>query len=145
MSNFIKYKNMSKTNQFPTVSRIPIKIIIEKKETLDGQLIRHFSPLTVSHLLKQLPLFGGIHYNYDNFCYIQTQLIIGAEKQKKTFSKGDITLMTSNGFICFILKEVSTSYPMNPIGKISSSSNLELLRNLKPTDAITIKPEMGNN
>jgi uncharacterized protein len=136
---------MSKTNQFPTVSRIPIKIIIEKKEILDGQLIRHFSPLTVSHLLKQLPLFGGIHYNYDNFCYIQTQLIIGAEKQKKAFSKGDITLMTSNGSICFILKEISTSYPMNHIGKISSSSNLELLRNLKPTDAITIKQEMGNN
>ena len=130
---------MSKTNQFPTVSRIPIKIIKDKKEILDGQLIRHFSPLTVSHLLKQLPIFGGIHYHYDNFCYIQTQLIIGAEKQKKAFSKGDITLMTSNGSICFILKEVSMSYPMNHIAKISSSSNLELLRNLKLTDEVNIK------
>ena len=137
---------MSKTNQFSTVSRIPIKIIIEKKEILDGQLIRHFSPLTISHLLKQLPLFGGIHYNYDNFCYIQTQLIIGAEKQKKAFSKGDITLMTSTGSICFILKEIlSMSYPMNHIGKISPLSNLELLRNLKPIDAITIKTNTGNN
>jgi uncharacterized protein len=136
---------MSKTNQFSTVSRIPIKIIIEKKEILDGQLIRHLSPLTVSHLLKQLPIFGGIHYNYDNFCYIQSQLIIGAEKQKKAFSRGDITLMTSNGSICFILKEISISYPMNHIGKISFSSNLELLRNLKPTDSITIKQDMGNN
>ena len=137
---------MSKTNQFSTVSRIPIKIIIEKKEIIDGELIRHLSPLTISHLLKQLPISAGIHYNYDNFCYIQTQLNIGPEKQKKAFSKGDITLMTSTGSICFILKEIlSMSYPMNHIGKISSSSNLELLRNLKPTDAITIKPEMGNN
>jgi hypothetical protein len=31
---------------------------------------------------------------------------------------------------------------MNHIGKISSSSNLELLRNLKPTDAITIKADI---
>lgn len=137
---------MSKTNHFSTVSRIPIKIIIEKREILDGQLIRHFSPLTVSHLLKQLPLCGGIHYNYDNFCYIQTQLNIGAEKQKKAFSKGDITLMTSTGSICFILKEISSmSYPMNHIGKISSSSNLELLSNLKTTDAITIKTDIRNN
>ncbi len=133
---------MSKTNQFSTVSRIPIKIVIEKKEILDGQLIRHYSPLTVSHLLKQLPISGGIHYNYDNFCYIHTQLNIGAEKQKKAFSKGDITLMTSTGSICFILKEISSiSYLMNHIGKISPSSNLELLRDLKPIDAITIKLE----
>ena len=137
---------MSKTNQFSTVSRIPIKIIIEKKEILDGQLIRHLSPLTISHLLKQLPISGGIHYNYDNFCYIQTQLNIGPEKQKKAFSKGDITLMTSTGSICFILKEIlSMSYPMNHIGKISHLSNLELLRNLKSIDAITIKINTGNN
>lgn len=137
---------MSKINQFSTVSRIPIKIIIEKKEILDGQLIRHLSPLTISHLLKQLPISGGIHYNNDNFCYIRTQLSIGPEKQKKAFSKGDITLMTSTGSICFILKEISSmSYPMNHIGKISSLLNLELLSNLKPIDAITIKTNTGNN
>jgi uncharacterized protein len=129
---------MSKTNQPPSVSRIPINIIIEKKEILEGELIRHLSPLTVSHLLKRLPIFGGIHYNFDNFCYIQTQLNIGAEKQKKTFSKGDITLMTSTGFICFILKELITSYPMNHIGKISLSANVEMLMDLKPTDAINL-------
>ena len=128
---------MSKTNQFSTVSRIPIKIIIEKKEILDGQLIRHFSPLTVSYLLKQLPICGGIHYNNDNFCYIQTQLNIGTEKQKKIYSQGDITLMTSTGFICFILKEIITSFPMNHIGKISSA-NMDLLRDLKPTDTLKI-------
>jgi uncharacterized protein len=137
---------MSKINQFSTVSRIPIKIIIEKKEILDGQLIRHFSPITISHLLKHLPISGGIHYNYDNFCYIQTPLNIGPEKQKKAFSKGDITLMTSTGSICFILKEISSMfYLMNHIGKISPLSNLELLRNLKPSDAITIKTNTGNN
>lgn len=137
---------MAKTNQFFTVSRIPIKIIIEKKEILDGQLIRHFSPLTVSYLLKQLPISGGIHYNYDNFCYIHTQLNIGAEKQKKVFSTGDITLMTSTGSICFILKEISSmSYPMNHIGKVSLSSNLKVLRDLKPIDAVTIKTDMENN
>ncbi|HET7643372.1 MAG TPA: cyclophilin-like fold protein, partial [Nitrososphaeraceae archaeon] len=118
-------------------SRIPINILIDKKETLKGELIRHLSPLTVSHILKQLPLFGSIHYNSDNFCYIQTQLNIGTEKQKKIYSQGDITLMTSTGFICFILKEIITSFPMNHIGKISSA-NMDLLRDLKPTDTLKI-------
>ena len=128
---------MSKINLNPTVSRIPINILIDKKETLKGELIRHLSPLTVSHILKQLPLFGSIHYNSDNFCYRQTQLNIGTEKQKKIYSQGDITLMTSTGFICFILKEIITSFPMNHIGKISSA-NMDLLRDLKPTDTFKI-------
>jgi len=128
---------MSKINLNPTVSRIPINILIDKKETLKGELIRHLSPLTVSHILKQLPLFGSIHYNSDNFCYIQTQLNIGTEKQKKIYSQGDITLMTSTGFICFILKEIITSFPMNHIGKISSA-NMDLLRDLKPTETLKI-------
>ena len=128
---------MSKINQRTTVSRIPINIIIEKKEILKGELIRHLSPLTVSHILKKLPIFGSIHYNSDNFCYIQTQLNIGTEKQKKIYSQGDITLMTSTGFICFILKEIITSFPMNHIGKISSA-NMDLLRDLKPTDTLKI-------
>ena len=129
---------MSKTRQNTSVSRIPINIIIEDKEILKGELIRHLSPLTVSNILKQLPLSGSIHYNLDSFCYIQTRLNIGAEKQKKTFSKGDITLMTSTGSICFILKEIITSYPMNHIGKISFPANVDLLSNLKPTDAIKV-------
>ena len=128
---------MSKINLNSTVSRIPINIMIDKKETLKGELIRHLSPLTVSHILKQLLLFGSIHYNSDNFCYIQTQLNIGTEKQKKIYSQGDITLMTSTGFICFILKEIITSFPMNHIGKISSA-NMDLLRDLKPTDTLKI-------
>ena len=128
---------MSKINLNPTVSRIPINILIDKKKTLKGELIRHLSPLTVSHILKQLPLIGSIHYNSDNFCYIQTQLNIGTEKQKKIYSQGDITLMTSTGFICFILKEIITSFPMNHIGKISSA-NMDLLRDLKPTDTLKI-------
>jgi hypothetical protein len=136
---------MTNINQFPSVSRIPIKILIDEKEILDAQLIRHFSPLTISQLLKQLPIIGSIHYNNDNFCYLKTQLTIGAEKQKKAFSKGDITLMTSTGSICFILKETSVSYTMNHIGKISTLSNIEFLKNLKPTNIITIKQYVQNN
>ena len=131
---------MSTINRFPSVSKIPIKILIENKDMLDAHLIRHLSPLTVSQILKQLPFSGRIHYNNDNFSYIQTQLNIGAEKQKKAFSQGDITLMTSSGSICFIFKETTISFTMNHIGKISTS-NLELLKNLNPTDVITIKQE----
>ncbi|HEX6647200.1 MAG TPA: cyclophilin-like fold protein [Nitrososphaeraceae archaeon] len=128
---------MSNENHFSSVSRIDIKGIIEKKEVLTGQLIRHLAPLTISQLLRVFPLHGSVHYYVDVFCYIQTQLNIGQEKPRKMFSKGDITLMTSNGSICFFLKDATVSYSMNLIGKITST--IDVLANLRSIDSLTIK------
>lgn len=128
---------MSNETHFSSVSRIDIKGIIEKKEVLTGQLIRHLAPLTISQLLRVFPLHGSVHYYVDVFCYIQTQLNIGQEKPRKKFSKGDITLMTSNGSICFFLKDATVSYSMNLIGKITST--IEVLANLRSIDSLTIK------
>ncbi|HEU4483317.1 MAG TPA: cyclophilin-like fold protein [Nitrososphaeraceae archaeon] len=128
---------MSNETHFSSVSRIDIKGIIEKKEVLTGQLIRHLAPLTISQLLRVFPLHGSVHYYVDVFCYIQTQLNIGQEKPRKKFSKGDITLMTSSGSICFFLKDATVSYSMNLIGKITST--IDVLANLRSIDTLTIK------
>jgi hypothetical protein len=128
---------MSNETHFSSVSRIDIKGITEKKEVLTGQLIRHLAPLTISQLLRVFPLHGSVHYYDDVFCYIQTQLNIGQEKPRKKFSKGDITLMTSSGSICFFLKDATVSYSMNHIGKINST--IDVLANLRSIDSLTIK------
>ena len=127
---------MSSVNHFSSVSRIDIKGTIEKKQVLTGQLIRHLAPLTLSQLLSFFPLHGTVHYYDGVFCYIQTQINIGQEKPRKKFSKGDITFMTSNGSMCFFLKDANVSYSMNLIGKITST--IEELINLKPVDVLTI-------
>ncbi len=131
---------MSSENKFTSVSRIEIKVIINRKETLHGQLIRHLSPLTISEMLRSMPFQGAVHYNRDTFCYIQTQLNIGQEKSRKKFSKGDITLMTSNGAICFFLKDASVEYSMNYIGKVSSK--IEKLLSLRSNDELTIASDI---
>ena len=127
---------MSTEDKFTSVSRIAIKVIINRKETLNGQLIRHLAPLTVSEMLRVMPIHGAIHYSMDTFYYIQTQLNIGQEKPRKKFSKGDITLMTSNGAICFFLKDASVDYSMNYIGKVTSK--IEKLMSLRSNDDLTI-------
>ena len=131
---------MSNENHFSSVSRIAIIGLLDKKQVLRGQLIRHLAPLTISQLLRAFPLYGAVHYNLDVFCYIQTHLDIGQEKPKKKFSKGDITLMTSSGSMCFFLKDASVSYSMNLIGKITST--IEVLTHLRPIDSLTIKTEI---
>ena len=127
---------MSSENKFTSVSRINIKVIINRKETLHGQLIRHLAPLTISEMLRSMPFQGAVHYSMDTFCYIQTQLNIGQEKSRKKVSKGDITFMPSNGSFCFFLKDANVSYSMNVIGKITST--IEGLNNLRPKDVLTI-------
>jgi hypothetical protein len=127
---------MSGENKFTSVSRLNIKVIINRKETLHGQLIRHLAPLTISEMLRSMPFHGAVHYSMDTFCYIQTQLNIGQEKSRKKFSKGDITLMTSNGAICFFLKDASVEYSMNYIGRITSK--IEKLLNLRSNDQLTL-------
>lgn len=127
---------MSSENHFVTVSRIDIQGIVGSKEVLKGQLIRHLAPLTISQLLRQFPLHGTVHSYGDVFCYIPTQLNIGQEKPRKKFSKGDITFMSSNGSLCFFLKDANVSYSMNVIGKITST--IEGLSNLGPKDVLIV-------
>ncbi len=131
---------MSSENKFRSVSRIDIKVIINREETLHGQLIRHLSPLTISEMLRSMPFHGAVHYSRDTFCYIQTHLNIGQEKSRKKFSRGDIALMTSNGAICFFLKDASVEYSMNYIGRVSSK--IEKLLSLRSNDELTIASDI---
>ena len=127
---------MTGENKFTSVSRLNVKVIINRIETLHGQLIRHLAPLTISEMLRSMPFHGAVHYSRDTFCYIQTQLNIGQEKSRKKFSKGDITLMTSNGAICFFLKDASVEYSMNYIGRVTSK--IEKLLNLRANDELIL-------
>ena len=91
-------------------------------------------------MLRLMPFHGAVHYSLDTFCYIQTHLNIGQEKPRKKFSKGDITLMTSNGAICFFLKDATVEYSMNYIGKVTS--NIEKLVSLKSDHELTITADI---
>jgi len=125
----------SRNNKY-SVSRIPVEINIEKKGIIKAQLIRHLAPLTISEILKNLPIRGNVYSHIDRFYYLRTNLVLGAEKQKKIFNRGDIAYLPSNGAICFFVAETETSL-MNYIGKIIS--NIDILRKLQSTDILTLR------
>lgn len=122
-------------NQY-SVSRIPIDIIINKKGIIKAELIRHLAPLTISELLKNLPIRGNIYYHHDGFSYVRTNLNLGTEKQKKVFKIGDLSYLPSNSAICFFKKETGTA-SMNHIGKVIS--NMDMLTKLDQNDIVTIQ------
>lgn len=126
--------------QAGSVSRIKLVADVVGKGAAYCELIRHLAPLSSNALLKGLPVSDRIHRFEDKFVYIETKLIVGAEKAKVKFKRGDIAFLPSNGAVCFILKDCNTQ-PMNTIGRITN--NIEAIEQVQTGDIIALKKEQG--
>ena len=127
---------MDKHQTAGSVSRIPVIIQLSNKGMAPSELIRHLSPLCVRMILNSLPIQDRIHKISESIIYIETSLVIGAEKQKTHFKRGDIAYMTSNSSICIFTKD-SVVTPMNHIGMVKS--NLELIESTQSGDFMILK------
>lgn len=119
-----------------SVSRIRLVAQIAGKGSTECELVRHLAPITSTILLKGLPVQDRVHRFEDKFVYIETGMVIGAEKQKTQFKRGDMALMPSNGAICFVLKDCTVP-SMNPIGKILD--NIEEIEGVQIGDVVSVK------
>ena len=85
-----------KTSQnIGSVSRLTLTFEVIGKGTAECEIVRHLSPLTISRILKALPLRDRVHRLEDKLVYIETGLMIGAEKQRTQFKRGDVDLHDS--------------------------------------------------
>ncbi len=104
--------------------------------TAECELVRHLAPLTTSALLKGLPVQDRVHRLEDKFVYIETGLVIGAEKSRTRFKRGDLAFLPSNGAICFIVKDCMTQ-AMNLVGKVVN--NIENIEGVQAGDVIAVR------
>ena len=119
-----------------SVSRLKINVEIKGKSQIECELKRHLAPTTVGKIARALPIEGNAHVQGSGMAYVETTIDSGVERQRKEFKKGDIAFLTSNGSICLIFKDFTSSKAMNPIGKILS--NVDALEQLKPGDVFLI-------
>lgn len=119
-----------------SVSRFKVTIEIANRGSAPAELVRHLAPLTSNAVLKSLPLQDRVHHFGDKFVYIETGLVIGAEKQKTKFRRGDVTFLTSNGSICVFVQD-ATVQPMNHLGIIIN--NIEAVESSQPGDVMIVK------
>lgn len=122
--------------QAGSVSRIRLTAEVSGKGSAACELVRHLAPITVSALLKGLPVQDRMHRFEDKFIYIETGLVVGAEKSKTQFRRGDLAFLPSNGAVCFIVKDCTTQ-AMNLIGRIVE--NVEALEGAQAGDVIAVK------
>lgn len=119
-----------------SVSRLKIAIEIQDKGSASAELVRHLAPLTIRTILKSLPLQDRVHKYMDKFVYIETGLMIGPEKYRTEFHRGDIAYLTSNSSICVFVQDAKVQ-PMNSLGIVTS--NLEIIESSRPGDVMIVK------
>lgn len=113
----------------PQKMRIPINIIIEEVGVLEGEFIRFYAPLTVSDLLKMMPL-EGFAARWDYAVYIQINFKRGAEKIIDKINSGDILYWPPGPYLLIAFREAPSPSQIVRIGRVEK--NYEELEKAKP-------------
>ncbi|MBI2184462.1 MAG: hypothetical protein HYU39_05825 [Thaumarchaeota archaeon] len=101
-----------------SVSRIPVTITVIGRGDAQGEIFRHLAPTTIGALVRSSPLQGRL-LRQTEYVSMLTDLKVGVEKGKRSFSKGEIAFFPMNGSICIFLQDANTATPMSPLGKIT--------------------------
>lgn len=119
-----------------SVSRVPVKFIIENLGEAEGELVRHLAPRTVDAITKRLPLEGRAAL-WKEEVYFEIAIKAGEEKAKPVVEKGTIAYWPMNGAICIFYGESQPYSPVNIIGTVTK--NLELWKQVKSGTKIRIE------
>jgi hypothetical protein len=118
-----------------SVSRIPIKLVIEKVGNAEGELIRITSPRTTDAIVRALPL-EGLAALWQEEVYFDIPVKMGNEKSKPTVEKGTLAYWPMGAAFCIFYGETQPYSPVNIIGKVTK--NLEFFAKVKRGAKIVI-------
>ena len=113
-----------------SVSRIPIVLSINNVIDVEGELVRHLSPLTIKKILSCFPISQLIINFQNKYIQINIELNIGIEKPKNIFKKGDIAFSPISNSICIFLNDHNHNNQLNHIGFVKND-DLEKLKKQK--------------
>jgi hypothetical protein len=123
-------------NSKTSVSKLSITIDVYGKGRAEGEVFRHLAPITLNSLLRNMPLHGRAIRFKDQFIYITSGIITGVEKARKSFQKGEIGFLSSNGALFFFFENCEVAIPINPLGRITSG--LDVLMRAGAGDVIIV-------
>ena len=118
-----------------SVSRIPIKFIVEGVGNAEGELVRIRSPRTADAIIRRLPLEGRAAL-WQQEVYFEIPIKMGNEKAKPTVEKGTLAYWPMGSAFCIFYGETQPYSPVNIIGKVTK--NLEFFAKVKRGAKIVI-------
>jgi hypothetical protein len=111
-----------------SVSRVPIKFVIEGIGEAKGELVRHLAPRTVEAIMRKLPIEGRAAI-WKEEVYFEIPVKMGNEKAKPTVEKGVIAFWPMGNALCIFYGETQPYSPVNIVGQVTK--NLELFGQVK--------------
>jgi len=119
-----------------SVSRLPIRFIIESVGEAEGELIRHLAPRTVEAIVKKLPTEGRAAL-WKEEVYFEIPVKMGEEKARSKVEKGDLAFWPMGNAFCIFSGESQPYSPVNIVGKVTK--NLELFIRVKSGSVIKLE------
>ena len=119
-----------------SVSRIPIKFIIQGIGNAEGELIRIRSPRTTDAILRALPI-EGMAALWQQEVYFDIPVKMGIEKASPKVKNGDLAYWPMGSAFCIFWGDTQPYSPVNIIGKVTK--NLELFKQVKSGTKIIIE------
>lgn len=123
-------------NKLASLTRTPIKLIIENLGEAEGELIRFLAPLTVEAILRKLPIEGRAAL-WKEEIYFEIPIKMGAEKSTATVKTGTIAYWPMGSALCIFYGKTQPYSPVNIVGKITK--NLELFKSVKSGAKIIVE------
>lgn len=119
-----------------SITRVPIKFLIENVGEAEGELVRHLAPRTVDTIVKTLPIEGRAAL-WKEEVYFEIPIKMGDEKAKPKVEKGTIAFWPMGNALCIFYGESQPYSPVNIIGKVTS--NLEIFVQTKSGTRIKVE------
>ena len=119
-----------------SVSRIPIRLIIEGIGKAEGELVRIRSPRTTDAIIRELPI-EGMSAVWQEEVYFEISVKMGNEKSSSKVNKGDLAFWPMGSAFCIFWGETQPYSPVNIIGKVTK--NLEMFEKVKSGTKILIE------
>jgi len=122
-----------------SVSRTPVKFVIERLGEAEGELIRHLAPRTVEAITKRLPVEGRAAL-WKEEVYFEIPVKMGEEKAKPKVEKGTVAYWPMGSALCVFYGESQPYSPVNIIGRVTN--NLELFARVKSGAKIRVEKNL---
>ena len=119
-----------------SVSRVPIKFIIEGIGEAEGELVRHLAPRTVDAISKRLPIEGRAAL-WREEVYFQIPVKLGKEKAEPTVERGALAYWPMGNALCIFYGGSQPYSPVNLVGQVTK--NLELFERVKSGTKIMVE------
>lgn len=119
-----------------SVSRVPVRFLIDGVGETEGELVRHLAPRTTEAIVKKLPMEGRAAL-WREEVYFEVPVKVGEEKPSAKVEKGTIAFWPMGSALCIFYGESQPYSPVNVLGKVTK--NLELFGKVKSGTKIMVE------